>query len=122
MPELKFDGLESTPVSISENQKIVLDEYKLIDLCIKTIERADEDLEDIPIFLPHSEFLDTKYNKLHLIHKDELSPKGIVMKGDANALKFKPHACVKYNAFEVLAWLANAVEMEAEEFEDEEEA
>ncbi len=101
-PKLLFDGLQVDP----KKGKVVLDHIKLIDMCMIAIEEAKEDDGDnVSVFLPMEEFLDTKLNKVYIIHKDSATPQGIVVRGNINALKFKPHACARYNAFEMLSWL-----------------
>jgi len=101
-PKLVFDGLQVDP----NKDKVMLDHIKLIDMCMIAIEEAKENTgEDVNVFLPMEEFLDTKLNKVYIIAKDSSTPQGIVVRGNVNALKFKPHACAKYNAFDMLSWL-----------------
>ncbi len=99
-PKLVFDGLQVDPTK----EKIVLDHLKLIDMCMIAIENGGES-DKVDIFLPSIEFLDTKMNKVYIINKDDSSPQGIVVRGNINALKFKPYACVRYNAYDMLSWL-----------------
>jgi len=98
-----FDGMQVDP----QKGKVVVDHIKLIDMCMIAIENADDDAgeDDVHVFLPTTEFFDTKMNKVYIVPKDSSTPQGTVVKGNVNALKFKPYACVKYNAFDLLSWL-----------------
>lgn len=101
-PTLVFDGLQVDPTK----EKVVLDHIKLIDMCMIAIENAaGDDPDKVYVFLPTTEFLDTKMNKVYIIPKDDSTPQGVVVRGNINALKFKPYACARYNAFDMLSWL-----------------
>ncbi len=104
-PNLVFDGMQVDP----NKDKIVLDHIKLIDMCMVAIENAKENAkegdENVNVYLPIEEFLDTKLNKVYIISKDSSTPQGIVVRDNVNALKFKPHACAKYNAYDLMSWL-----------------
>jgi len=99
--KLVFDGLQIDP----KKEKAVVDHIKLIDMCMVAIENNENDSDDVPVFLPSTEFLDTKQNKVYLIPKDTTTPQGVVVRGNVNALKFKPHACIRYNAYDLMSWL-----------------
>lgn len=100
--KLVFDGLQVDPAK----GKIKVDHIKLIDMCMIAIEDATgEDPDGVNVFLPMEDFLDTKLNKVYIVPKDSSTPQGIVVRGNINALKFKPHACAKYNAYDMLSWL-----------------
>lgn len=104
---LVFEALQKpVPKKDGSTAPIVLDHVKLIDLCMQAVENAEDEAENIYMYLPHSkEFIDTKKNKLYIIPGDDSSPRGLVMKSDINATKFTPWACVRYDAIELLAWL-----------------
>ncbi len=101
IPNLVFDGMQVDP----NRDKIVLDHIKLIDMCMVAIENGKEGDEKVNVYLPIEEFLDTKLNKVYIISKDSSTPQGIIVRGDINALKFKPHACARYNAYDLMSWL-----------------
>jgi hypothetical protein len=118
-PNLVFDGLQVDP----NKEKIVLDHIKLIDMCMIAIENFDGDEEaKVDIFLPTMEFLDTKMNKVYIIPKDDSSPQGVIVRGNINALKFKPYACARFNAYDMLSWLVVLTDdMEEQEKQQEQE-
>lgn len=118
-PDLVFEDVDVLTKAKEKADDIELDIDKLMKVCIVAIKTAKEGAEKVPMWLPVThEFTDTKLNKAHLVREDDTSPRGEIVKGNANAVRFRPYATGRFDAYEILSWLAAMIAEEEDNESD----
>lgn len=102
--------LEFKTVDQLKHNKVDLDYLHVLKQVMSIIQQTPEGETPYVIF-PIEEPLDTKKNKVYLDKDDRESPTGMVVKKDPWAkYKYAPNAAAKFDAYEVMAWIAVRME------------
>lgn len=102
--------LEFKTVGQMKHNKVDLDYLHVLKQVMAIIQQTPEGETPYVIF-PIEEPLDTKKNKVYLDKDDRKSPTGTVVKKDGYARHmYAPNAAAKFDAYEVMAWIAVRME------------